>query len=239
MSNGSNLSASVRILELNLADALQQLYTSKKLPVEIKADRPRAGGLCEGIFDAIGHRADPINTEELFAKNVLTLFAREKKIVFDSSVAGRDVFVVLDFPLPDDRLVSAEYFLLASTLGTDAYISLAQQAGHAAKLNGASQVHLIMPNYAYARQDKDHGERGPISASIVAQNLEPYYDSVTCVHLHSPAIKGMFRAIPLNEISPNEIYTPSFVCRDPVSFEPIASNALTLSELAPENWTGS
>lgn len=236
MQNGSHLSASVRILELDLSAALYELFEKKDSylkekgsSVKITATQPRPGGLCEGIFDAISHRADSINREELFAKNTLTLFAREKKIVFDSSVAGRDVFVVLDFALLDDKKVSSEYFLLANLLGTDAYVSLAQQAGQAAKKNGANKTHLLILNYPYARQDKDHGERGPISAEITAQNLEPYYDSVTSVHLHSSAIKGMFRAIPLHEISPNEIYTPSFVYRDPVSFESIAPNALTLS----------
>ena len=227
-SDSPDLSGSIRILELNLADAFQRLYDTKKLPVVVKADTPRIGGLSHKIFGALAHRASRINRSELFANNTLTLFAREKKIVYDVSVDGRDVFVVLDFQLPDPRKVSAEFFLLATSMATDVYISLAQQAGEAAKKNGARKVHLIMPSHAYARQDKDHGERSSISAAITARNLEPYYDSVTSVHLHSPAIKGMYRDVTLNEISPNEIYTPSFVCRDPVTFEAIDPDQLTL-----------
>ena len=186
---------------------------------------PRKGGLTEKIIDALEKRAPGLDRQEIYASNTTTLFAREKKLVFDTS---RDVFVVLDYALPDAGKVSTEYLLLANALATDAYISLAQQAGYAAKNNGAKSVHLIMPNYAYARQDKDHGERGPISAAITAQNLEPYFDSITSVHLHSSAIKGMFRAIALNEISPSEIYTPVFVCRDPDTLEPIAAGTLTV-----------
>ena len=222
-----DLSASVRILELDLAAALQEVFDRKELPVEIKSTAPRAGGLCENVFKALAKRADAIDPGELFAQNTLTLFANEKKITFDTSVAGRDVFIVLDFPLPDSKKVSPEYFLLSRILGTDAYISLAQQAGQAAKLNGAAHVHLIMPNFAYARQDKDHKQRAPISASITAQNIEPYFDSVTSVHLHSPTIKGMFRAIPLHEIAAEEICAPAFVCRDAATFAPIAAADLT------------
>ena len=145
------------------------------------------------------------------------------------SVKGRDVFVVLDFAMPDSRKMSPEAVLIANALITDTYISFAQQAGHAAKLHGAAKVHLIMPNFAYARQDKAHGECGPISAAITAQNLEPYYDSVTSVHLHSPAIQGMFRAIPLHVVAQREIYAPTYVCRDPDTFEPIAASELTVA----------
>ena len=228
MQDVSHLCASVRILELDLADSLQRLYDKNKLPIQVSSAAPRQEGLCAKLLDALGRRAKEFDHGALYLPHILTLFAREKKIVLSESVAGRDVFVVLDFALPDRQKVSSEFFLLCNTLATDTYLSLAQQAGQAARLNGANKVHLIMPNFAYARQDKDHGERGPISASITAQNLEPYYDTVTCVHLHSPAIKGMFRAISLNEISPNEIYAPSFVCRDPDTYVPIERDRLSV-----------
>jgi ribose-phosphate pyrophosphokinase len=227
MSGDPNLSGSIRILELNLADALQELFNRKEAPVVIKATEPRLAGLTAQIFDALEKRAVIGDRNELFAQNTLTLFQTEKKIVYDNSVAGRDVFVILDYALPDREKVSAEFFLLAKILGTDAYISLAQMAAQAARKNGAEHVHLIMPDYAYARQDKDHKERAPISAELTAQNLEPYFDSITSVHLHAPAIKGMVHKIPLNEVSPNEIYAPKFVCRDPVTHEPIPLDQLT------------
>jgi ribose-phosphate pyrophosphokinase len=228
MTNDAAQTASVRILELNLAEALEKVYTSKSLPVSITASAPREGGLCDKIFDALEKRAT-FDRADLYAKNTMTLFAQEKKLVFNCSLMRRMVFVVLDFPKPDPKIVSPEFALLSNALLTDAYIALAQEAGMAAKHTGeAKEVHLIMPNYAYARQDKAHGELGPISAAITAQNLEPYYDSVTSVHLHAPAIQGMFRAIPLRDIAPTELHAPSFIFRDPKTFEPISPDALTI-----------
>ena len=103
MSNGSQLSASIRILDLNLASALQQIYDTKKLPAVVHAVAPRAGGLCEGMFRASGNassktirnlkfsdlstgfwgREKKFDVQDLFARNTVTFFAREHKITFD------------------------------------------------------------------------------------------------------------------------------------------------------------
>jgi phosphoribosylpyrophosphate synthetase len=220
--------ASIRIFDLNLANVVAEILAGQNLPIEKKFIAPRAGGLCEHILDEINRRAETVR-HELFASHTLTAFSSgEHKIEYNNTVAGRKVFVVLDFPTLDETKVSREVFQIVSATLTNNYIFIAKEAADAARRAGAAEVHLFIPNFAYARQDKTHKKRGPISAAIVARDLEDYFDTITSLHLHSPAIEGMLHAGKLVNISPNEIFAPNFVCRDPDSFQPIDISTLTV-----------
>ena len=231
MSNDPNLSASIRILDLDLARPAQQILSGKKSPIVNKVTTPQKGSLCANIFNELARRAT-VNREELHADYTHTIFTNgEHKIVYDKTVAGRDVFVVLTFPALDETKISKRQFRLATAFLTNNYVFLAKQAADAARRAGAAKIHLLIPNLTYARQDQSHKERGPITAAMVVRELEQYYDKIVSLHLHSAAIEGMAEAGKVINISPNEIWGPDIVLRDPETFEPISPDQLTLKKV--------
>ena len=59
----------------------------------------------------------------------------------------------------------------------------------------ADRVTTVVPYFGYARQDKRHGRREPITASMVAHLLQAVgVDHVVTVDLHTPQIEGFFHA---------------------------------------------
>ena len=59
---------------------------------------------------------------------------------------------------------------------------------------GAKGVHLVVPCYPYARQDKRHGNRECISASLLARLLETVHLNTICyIDIHADQIEGFFR----------------------------------------------
>lgn len=227
----ANLPASLRLIDLDLASLVHKIAAGQKLPVVEQFIKPRAGGLCEQIISALDARAESDEDRDLFAEHTLSLFkGGEQKIEFDDSVSGQQVFIVLDFPPLDETKVSSEFFTLASATLLNNYLQLAKMTAEAARGGGgAAEVHLLMPNHAYARQDQRHGERGPITAAIIARDLAPYFDSVTCLHLHAAQVEGMHSVLGtrFRNISPHEIHGPGFVCRDPDTLHPISWRDVT------------
>jgi ribose-phosphate pyrophosphokinase len=227
----SDLSAAIKILDIDLSPLAHEIARGAKLPIVARVNGPRPGALCEGIISALEHRATKIDKESLFADYALTMFkGGEQKIEYGDSVAGHQVFLVLDFPSLDETIVPPEFYTLANATLLNNYLHLAKQAAEAARGGGgAAEVHLIMPNHADARQDQRHGERGPVTVAIVARELAAYFDSITCLHLHAPQTEGIYAALGMSfrNLSPNELHGPSFVCRDPDTMEPISSNSLT------------
>jgi len=56
-------------------------------------------------------------------------------------------------------------------------------------------VLTVMPYFAYARADKRHGRREPITGRVVADLLQTVGAAhVVTVDLHTPQIEGFFRA---------------------------------------------
>ncbi|HEY3230150.1 MAG TPA: ribose-phosphate pyrophosphokinase, partial [Roseiflexaceae bacterium] len=59
----------------------------------------------------------------------------------------------------------------------------------------AERITAIVPYFGYARADKRHGRREPITASMVAHLLQAVaVDHVLTVDLHAPQIEGFFHA---------------------------------------------
>ena len=223
----TNTESSSKILYLDLSDTVKELSNGRVLPVETSVTSPDGNRLCGQLFKELSHRAT-LRAEDLFASHTKTAFTSgEHKITFSQTVAGRQVFILLNFPLPDETAMPAAMFQMASALLTNNYVMQAVQAAYAARHAGAEKVHLLMPNFAYARQDKPHKERAPISAAITTRLLEDYFDTVTSLHLHSPAIEGMARPGNLTNIAPTEIFAASLVCRDPETMEAIAPSEVT------------
>ena len=95
---------------------------------------------------------------------------------FDESVRGSDAFVLQSHPAPLNK------WLMEQLLMIDAL-----------KRGSAKRITAILPFYPYARQDKKHRGREPISARLVADLLKTAgADRIVSVDLHTDQIQGFF-----------------------------------------------
>lgn len=80
----------------------------------------------------------------------------------------------------------------------------------AAKLSFAASVHVILPHFPYARQDRITEPREPISAKLIAHLLEEAgADHVITLDLHSDQIQGFF-SIPVDALHARTIFAEYF-----------------------------
>lgn len=80
----------------------------------------------------------------------------------------------------------------------------------AAKLSFAASVHVILPHFPYARQDRITEPREPISAKLIAHLLEASgADHVITLDLHSDQIQGFF-SIPVDALHARTIFAEYF-----------------------------
>ena len=95
---------------------------------------------------------------------------------FDESVRGVDAFVLQSHSAPiNDQLM--EQLIMVDAL----------------KRASAKRITVVSPFFPYARQDKKHKGREPISARLVADLYKAAgADRLMSVDLHSPQIQGFF-----------------------------------------------
>ncbi|MDA1208641.1 MAG: ribose-phosphate pyrophosphokinase [bacterium] len=126
---------------------------------------------------------------ELGAVTLKKFSCGERYVRYEESVRGKDVYIVQTSGLnPDDALV--ELFLMIQ----------------AAKLAFARSVHVILPNYPYARQDRVSQWREPISAKLIAHLLEESgADHIMTINLHSDQIQGFF-SVPADALDTSHIF---------------------------------
>ncbi|MDQ3610793.1 MAG: ribose-phosphate diphosphokinase, partial [Actinomycetota bacterium] len=95
---------------------------------------------------------------------------------FEESVRGSDAFVVQSITTPVNT------WLMESLLMVDAL-----------KRASAKRITVVMPFYPYARQDKKHRGREPISARLVADLFKTAgANRLMTVDLHTAQIQGFF-----------------------------------------------
>ena len=95
---------------------------------------------------------------------------------FEESVRGSDAFVLQAHPQPLNK------WLMEQLLMIDAL-----------KRGSAKRITAILPFYPYARQDKKHRGREPISARLIADLLKTAgADRIVSVDLHTDQIQGFF-----------------------------------------------
>lgn len=141
--------------------------------------------LAEGIARELKVSLTPVLIER-FACNEIYVRLQE-------SVRGRNVYVVQTATknVNEDYM---ELFLLMNAL----------------KRSFAKSVHLIMPHYGYARQDRIALPRETISAQLMADLLVTSgADHMVTVDLHSAQIQGFFR-IPVDNIDPIKLFLSAF-----------------------------
>jgi ribose-phosphate pyrophosphokinase len=124
--------------------------------------------LAEEIGEALG--AEPTPTE-------LYDFANGEIFVrYRASVRGSDAFVVQSITEPVNQWVM-ETLIMVDAL----------------KRGSAKRITVVLPFYPYARQDKKHRGREPISARLVADLLKTAgANRILTVDLHTAQIQGFF-----------------------------------------------
>jgi ribose-phosphate pyrophosphokinase len=108
----------------------------------------------------------------------------ESAVRLDEPVRGREVFLVQPTAPPvNDHLM--ELLALAD----------------ACRRSAAARITAVIPYFGYARADKRHGRRQPVTASLVAQLMQTAgIDHVITMDLHAAQIEGFFQ-IPVDSLT--------------------------------------
>ncbi len=124
--------------------------------------------LAEQIAEAIGVTVTPTTARD-FANG-------ETFIRPDESVRGSDSFVIQSYTTPINQWVMESLILV-----------------DALKRASAKRITVVMPFYPYARQDKKHRGREPISARLIADLFKTAgADRLMAIDLHTAQIQGFF-----------------------------------------------
>ncbi len=100
----------------------------------------------------------------------------ETYIRFDESVRGCDAFVIQSHVAPVNEWIM-EHLIMVDAL----------------KRGSAKRITVVLPFYGYARQDKKHRGREPISARLIADLFKTAgADRLLAVDLHTAQIQGFF-----------------------------------------------
>lgn len=95
---------------------------------------------------------------------------------FEESVRGSDAFVLQSYPQPLNKAIMEQLIMI-----------------DALKRGSAKRITAVLPFYPYARQDKKHRGREPISARLIADLMKTAgADRLVSVDLHTDQIQGFF-----------------------------------------------
>ena len=124
--------------------------------------------LGEAVARELGHNVAPMTARD-FANG--EIFVR-----FEESVRGCDAFVIQAHPAPLNKWLMEQLIMI-----------------DALKRGSAKRITAILPFFPYARQDKKHRGREPISARLIADLLQTAgADRIVSVDLHTDQIQGFF-----------------------------------------------
>ncbi|HET7683792.1 MAG TPA: ribose-phosphate diphosphokinase [Marmoricola sp.] len=124
--------------------------------------------LAEEVAEQLGTGLVPTSAYE-FANS-------EIYVRFEESVRGSDAFVIQSHTAPVNEWIM-EHLIMVDAL----------------KRASAKRITVVMPFYGYARQDKKHRGREPISARLMADLFKTAgADRLICVDLHTAQIQGFF-----------------------------------------------
>ena len=113
---------------------------------------------------------------ELTPTTALDFANGEIFIRFEESVRGSDCFVIQSHTQPLNKWIMEQLIMI-----------------DALKRGSAKRITAILPFYPYARQDKKHRGREPISARLIADLLlAAGADRLVSVDLHTDQIQGFF-----------------------------------------------
>jgi len=113
---------------------------------------------------------------ELTPSKLISYANSEIYVRYEESVRGCDAFVIQSHPAPVNEWVM-EHLIMVDAL----------------KRASAKRITVVAPFYPYARQDKKHLGREPISARLVADLFRTAgADRIMSVDLHAAQIQGFF-----------------------------------------------
>lgn len=119
----------------------------------------------------------------------------EKYIALEETVRGKDVFIVQTCR---DQMVNEDLMELFLMINT-------------AKQSFANKVHVIIPHLGYARQDKVHAPREPISSKLVADLITTAgADHVITFQLHADQAQAFFDC-PVDNVMVHKLIAGHFV----------------------------
>ena len=132
----------------------------------------------------------------------------EVNVEIRASVRDKDVFIIQSTAPPvNDHLME----LLATV--------------DACRRASAARIFAVIPYFGYARSDKRHGRREPISARLVADLLQTAgTDHVITIDLHASQIEGFFR-IPVDSLTAVSILCDSLKRRLPADTVVVSPDA--------------
>ena len=133
---------------------------------------------------------------ELGALTIDKFACGETYVSIEESVRGRDVFIIQTCT-QDVNNDFMELFLLVD----------------ACKRSFANTIHLVMPHFGYARQDRKTKVRESISAKTMAGILEKVgVNHMLTLNLHADQIQGFFD-IPVDNISTRRFFADYFLAK--------------------------
>ncbi len=150
-----------------------------------------------------------------------TFSSGEKYVALEETVRGHEVFIVQTCR---DGTVNEDYtelFLMCDAM----------------RRSFASKVHVILPHFGYARQDKIHKAREPISAKLMADLLVTSgADHIITLQLHADQTQAFFQ-VPVDNLNALRIFTAYFKkknLKDLVVVTPDAGGAKHAKKFADE-----
>ncbi|MCK5460700.1 ribose-phosphate pyrophosphokinase [Candidatus Gracilibacteria bacterium] len=140
-------------------------------------------------------------------------------VKFDESFRGQEVFLIQTCRTGFMNEDLMELFLMID----------------AARQSFAEKIHVILPYFAYSRQDKIHTPREGISAKLFADLIHKAgADHVITLHLHSDQIQGFFDC-PLDNLNPQRLFVNYFQkknLKDAIVVSPDAGGAKMAKKFA-------
>lgn len=128
------------------------------------------------IHPALAEEVAQILDVDLVPTTARTFANGEIFVRFDESVRGCDAFVIQSHGAPLNDAIMEQLIMV-----------------DALKRASAKRISVILPFYGYARQDKKHLGREPISARLIADLfLTAGADRLMAVDLHTDQIQGFF-----------------------------------------------
>ena len=139
--------------------------------------------LAEEIAQALDH--------DLLPTSAYTFANGETYVRFEESVRGADAFVIQSHPAPINEWLMEQIIMI-----------------DALKRASARSITVVSPFYPYARQDKKHKGREPISARLISDLYKTAgADRLMCVDLHTSQIQGFFD-IPVDNMLGSSVLIP-------------------------------
>lgn len=127
---------------------------------------------------------------ELTPSRLITYANSEIYVRYEESVRGSDAFLIQSHPAPVNE------WLMEQLIMVDAL-----------KRASAKRITVVAPFYPYARQDKKHLGREPISARLIADLFwAAGADRIMSVDLHTAQIQGFFNG-PLDHLTALPVLT--------------------------------